>query len=453
MGRLTLAQAAQWCGGSVDPKYADVTFLGADNDSRTIRAGQLFVALQGARDGHTFIPAAMENGASAALCTHCEGDYPAIVVEDVRIALGQIAQHERMRIGMKVVGITGAVGKSTTKEMAACILKSTYRVSKTPVDQDDDIGMPMAILAMPEDTQVAVLEMGMNQFRAIAYLSSIARPDVTVILNVGAMHIERLGSINGVLKARLDVLGSMPENGKIILNGDDGLLLNIQKTLGLRHIYFGVRNTTCEIGALDIQEEAEGLRFRVKYGDTEFPVELPLEGLHYVSDALAAITVGMELGVTPECIQESLRGFQKLAGCQDIFAAGEFTVIQDWYNASPESMAAALSVLGGKHGRRVAVLGDMTDQGSCTQAEYYRVGRIAAERADFLLVCGPNSGRVVNGAFTGGMAPSRALAFEDKEQMLAALKRIARPGDVILFKGSRQTHMELVLERFLQTQE
>lgn len=453
MGRLTLAQAAEWCGGRIDPKYAEVTFLGAGNDSRTIQKGQMFVALRGKRDGHAFIPAAMENGAAAALCTHCEGDYPAIVVEDVRIALGKIARHERLRIGMKVVSITGAVGKSTTKEMTACILKGTYRVSKTPLDQNDDIGMPMAILAMPEDTQVAVLEMGMNQFRAITYLASVARPDIMVILNIGAMRIEHLGSMNGVLQARLGLLENMPENGRVILNGDDGMLLNIQKALELQPIYFGVRNTTCAIGALDIREEADGLRFRVKYADTEFPIKLPLEGLHYVSDALAAITVGIELGVPPERIQENLKGFQKLPGCQEIFTAGAFTIIQDWNNAIPESMAAALSVLGGKRGHRVAVLGDMTDLGSCTQAEHYRVGRIAAEKADVVLAYGPNSSRVVNGAFTGGMAPTRALAFEDKDKLLAVLKRVARPGSVILFKGSRQMHMELVLEQFLQTEE
>jgi len=159
MGRITLAQAARWCGGSVDPKYQDITFLGANNDSRKIEDGQLFVALQGERDGHDFIPAALKNGAAAVLCTHAEADFPAIVVEDTRLALGEIARGERERIGMKVVGITGSVGKSTTKEMVSAVLSSTYKVSKTPANHNNDIGMPMAILAMPEDTEVAVLEM------------------------------------------------------------------------------------------------------------------------------------------------------------------------------------------------------------------------------------------------------------------------------------------------------
>ena len=195
MGKITLRQAAQWCGGYVEEKYADVTFLGASNDTRELQPGQLFVALQGTRDGNNFVPAAMAAGAAAALCTRRMGDYPAIYVSDTRIALGDIARGERQRIGMKVVGITGSVGKSTTKEMVAQVLSETYRTEKTPVNHNNDIGMPMAILGMPEDTQVAVLEMGMNHFREMAYLSSIARPDVALILNIGTMHIENLGTM------------------------------------------------------------------------------------------------------------------------------------------------------------------------------------------------------------------------------------------------------------------
>ena len=174
MGRLTLKQAAAFCGGWVDPKYEDITFLGANNDTRLIQPGQLFIVLQGARDGHDFIPQAMEKGAAAALCSRKVGDYPCIIVEDPRIALGQIARAERHRLGCKVVGITGSVGKSTTKEMVATVLETTFRTAKTPVNHNNDIGMPMAILAMPESTEVAVLEMGMNHFREMAYLSSIA---------------------------------------------------------------------------------------------------------------------------------------------------------------------------------------------------------------------------------------------------------------------------------------
>ena len=164
MAEITLKQAALWCGGYVEEKYENVTFLGGNNDTRILKPGQLFIVLQGARDGHDFIPAAMEKGAAAVLCSRKVGDYPAIYVEDPRIALGKIAAEELKRIGCKVVGVTGSVGKSTTKEMIASVLESTYRISKTPANHNNDIGMPMAILSMGLDTEIAVLEMGMNHF-------------------------------------------------------------------------------------------------------------------------------------------------------------------------------------------------------------------------------------------------------------------------------------------------
>lgn len=449
MGVITLQQAAQWCGGSIDPKYKDVTFLGASNDTRTIQAGQLFVALQGVRDGHTFIPAALERGAAAVLCTRCDGDYPAIVVKDTRLALGDIARGERERIGMKVVGITGSVGKSTTKEMVASVLQTTYRVGKTPVNHNNDIGMPMAVLEMSADTQVAVLEMGMNHFREIAYLASIAKPDVAVIINIGTMHIEHLGSMEGILQAKLEILEGMSADGKIVLNGDDALLWNQHRLAGVQADYFGVRNPECAVRAENIIEEEGCLRFTAQCPTGAFPVELALEGAHYVHDALAAIAVGLHLGVEPEKIRQGLQNFRTMAGRQQIFEKNGYTIIEDCYNAGPESMAAALSVLGNKAGRRIAVLGDMLELGVCTQAEHYKVGRIAAEKADVLFAYGPNSERMLYGAMTGGMPQTKAKAFADREQLVSELKYMAKPGDVLLFKGSRGMRMELILEAFL----
>ena len=448
MGAITLQQAAEWCGGQIDPKYKDIRFLGANNDTRKLMPGELFVALQGERDGHDFIPAALEKGAAAVLCTHCDGDYPAIVVPDTRLALGDIARCERLRLGMKVVGITGSVGKSTTKEMVASVLGSTYRVSKTPVNHNNDIGMPMAILAMPEDTEIAVLEMGMNHFGEIRYLSAIAKPDVAVIVNIGTMHIEHLGSMEGILQAKLEILEGMSAQGRIILNGDDSLLWNLHKSLpGV--IYFGARNTECAVLGSNVTETDGGISFDVSAEGKEIALELPLEGEHYVSDALAAIAVGTHFDITPENIRQSLRGFQNMEDRQSIYRAGEYTIIRDCYNAGPESMAAALAVLGNKQGRRVAVLGEMLELGVCAQAEHYKVGRLAAEKVDVLLAYGPNSSRVVSGAITGGMPDTRVKAFEDKEKLISALKQLARPGDVLLFKGSRGMHMETVLEAFL----
>ena len=450
MGRITLQQAADWCGGYVDPKYAEVTFLGANNDTRKLRPGQMFIALKGERDGHDFIPKALENGAAAVLCTHCDGDYPAIVVEDTRIALGDIARGERRRIGMKVVGVTGSVGKSTTKEMIACVLSGTYRVGKTPVNHNNDIGMPMAVLSMPEDTEVAVLEMGMNHFREIAYLASIALPDVAVIINIGTMHIEHLGSQEGILKAKLEILEGMKPNGQVILNGDDALLINVHKKSALNVTYFGVRNPNCKVRALDVAQKQDEMNFTVQWDGETLPISLPIEGEHYVPDALAAICVGLSMGVSPDQIRERLAFFHNLAGRQEILSVKGYTIIKDCYNAGPESMAAALRVLGKKPGRRVAVLGDMLELGVCTQAEHYRVGRIAAENAELVLAYGPNSDRVISGALTGGMKESKAMAFTDRDRLVDTLKRLAKPGDVLLFKGSHGMHMELALDGFLK---
>ena len=448
MGSITLGQAAQWCGGRIDPKYADTTFLGASNDSRNIRPGQLFVALHGERDGHDYIPMALAKGAAAVLCSHCDGDYPAIIVEDTRIALGDIARGERVRLGMKVVGVTGSVGKSTTKEMISTVLASRYRVEKTPVNHNNDIGMPMAILSMPEDTEIAVLEMGMNHFREIAYLASIAQPDVALIINIGTMHIEHLGSQEGILKAKLEILEGMKENGKVILNGDDQLLWNVREN-GIDATYFGIRNPLCKVLGSDVRENAGILAFDFVSDNRKYTVELALEGEHYVSDALAAVSVGLSFGIDADTICSALSQFRNMAGRQEIFEHNGYTIIKDCYNAGPESMAAALTVLGNRTGRRIAVLGDMLELGMCAAAEHYRVGRIAAEKADMVFAYGPNSARVVSGALTGGMPNARTDAFEDQDALVATLKRVVKPGDVLLFKGSHGMHMEQALEKLI----
>ena len=450
MGRITLEQAAAWCGGTIDPKYKDITFLGANNDSRKIEKDQLFIALQGERDGHDFIPAALEKGAAAVLCTHCDGDFPAIVVEDTRIALGQIARGEREKIGMKVVGVTGSVGKSTTKEMISAILESTYRVAKTPANHNNDIGMPMAILSMPEDTQVAVLEMGMNHFREIAYLASIGKPDVAVIVNIGTMHIEHLGSMEGILRAKLEIVEGMPADGKLILNGDDSLLWNQRTALERENVYFGARNADSNVRATGVCQTEKGLCFAVNTDSETMDITLALEGEHYVLDALAAIAVGKEFKVSSERIIQSLAGFRNMQGRQEIYEKNGFHIIQDCYNAGPESMNAALTVLGNRTGRRVAVLGDMLELGVCSDAEHYKIGRVAAKNADILLSYGPSCKRMLYGAITGGMSQNNARAFTDKDMLTQALLQMAKPGDTILFKGSRGMRMELVLEKFLE---
>ena len=449
MGKVTLKQAAAWCGGTVDEQYENITFCGAGNDTRSLLPGQLFVALEGQRDGHDFIPAAMEKGAAAVLCTRRVGDYPAIYVKDTRIALGEIAHQERMRLGMKVVAVTGSVGKSTTKEMIAQVLESSFRTAKTPVNHNNDIGVPMAILSMPEDTQVAVLEMGMNHFREIAYLSKIGRPNVAVIVNIGTAHIEYLGSVQGIRKAKLEILEGMRKDGHLILNGDDSMLRNLPEEPKQKVVYFGTGDN-CLVKASDIESGDGCLHFGVTFKDRHFPVKLPMEGLHFVPDALAAISVGLGMGVPTGKIQSALANFRNMEGRQEILRLDKYTVIKDCYNAGPESMAAALKVLGSQPGRKIAVLGDMLELGDCAEAEHYRIGRIAAENADLVFAYGPNSQRVQVGTITGGMNPANAQCFDTHEALITALRRAVKQGDVLLFKGSRGTHMEQVLEGLLK---
>ena len=449
MANITLRQAARWCGGTVEEKYADLEFFGANNDTRVLKPGQLFIVLQGARDGHDFIPAAMEKGAAAVLCSRKVGDYPAIYVEDPRKALGDIAREELKRIGAKVVAVTGSVGKSTTKEMISAVLESTYKVSKTPANHNNDIGMPMAILSMPLDTEVAVLEMGMNHFREIAYLSNIAHPDVAVIINIGTMHIEFLGTQEGIRKAKMEITEGMSEKGMLLLNGDDTLLRNLDKRPAQRITYFG-RSEGCDVQAFDVEQAGEILRFRAEAGKLEIPVELDLEGEHYVSDAMAAVAVGLKLAVPSGRIGESLRSFRNISGRQEIIKTDNYTIINDCYNAGPESMAAALNVLGNRPGRHIAVLGDMLELGDCAHAEHYKVGRIAAEKADIVFAYGPHASRVIDGTITGGMPEEKDRAFSNQNELLFALQHTAKPGDVILFKGSHGMHLERVLEAFLK---
>ena len=449
MAKITLRQAAKWCGGFVEEKYADIEFFGGNNDTRVLQPGQLFIVLQGARDGHDFIPAAMDKGAAAVLCSRKVGDYPAIIVEDPRIALGIIAREELKRINPKVVAVTGSVGKSTTKEMIATVLESTYKVSKTPANHNNDIGMPMAILSMAEDTEVAVLEMGMNHFGEIAYLSNIAKPDVSVIINIGTMHIEYLGSQEGIRKAKMEIVEGMAATGMLLLNGDDPMLRNLAHKPVQRITYFG-QDSGCDVRGVDVKQESEHLTFRVNAGKLEFDLNLQLEGEHFVSDAMAAVTVGLKLAVPSERISEALSEFRNMSGRQEILQVGGYTIIKDCYNAGPESMAAALKVLGNRPGRHVAVLGDMLELGDCAQAEHYKVGRIAAEKADLVFAYGPNASRIINGTTTGGMPETKARAYTEQAPLIQDLKRAVKPGDVILFKGSRGMHMEWILEGFLK---
>ena len=451
---LTLKQAAQWCDGSVAPEFANLEITGVSIDTRSIQPGELFIALQGDKfDGHIFVRQALEKGAGAVMTHKQMGpSVPAVFVDDTREALGALARGYRANHKCQVIGITGSVGKTTTKEMIADILATTYRTCRTQGNHNNNVGLPLSILSIADDCEMAVMEMGMNHFREMSYLTSIARPNVALINNIGTMHIEHLGSREGILTAKMEILEGLMPNGETVFNGDEPLLWNQRELLGKKPVFFGIENPACDVTATNIVQADDGMYFRVVGSGQEFDVFVPAEGMHIVYDALAAITVGLLENVRPERIQSALSRFRNTGSRQSIYEKGGVTIIEDCYNAGPESMKAALEVLAerGGEGRRIAVLGDMLELGTCSIAEHYRLGRLAAEKADIVYAYGPHSDRVVIGAVTGGISHKCTARFDTHEEMAAMLRRTAKPGDTLLFKGSRGMKMETVLKLFLE---
>lgn len=453
MKDLTLKQLAQWCGSTVTPEEEHVIVSGMQHDSRDVHQGDLFVALTGGRsDGHSFVANAKAAGAVAALVSRrVDVDLPQLVVKDTLLAYGDIARAYRSDTGVHVVAITGSVGKTTTKEMISCVLAAKYQVAKTQGNHNNNLGLPMTIMEMPAGTEQAVLELGMNHFGEMSYLTSIAKPDVVVITNIGTMHIEHLGTREGILKAKLEIMQGISDDGVAVFNGDEPLLWNLREGKH-RRIYFGIENSRCDVVAEDVRQMDSGVYFTVRGFGKQFQVYVPQEGRHTVYNALAAVAVGLLCQVSCEGIQYQLGMFHNTGMRQRIFEENGFTIIEDCYNAGPESMEAALRVLQ-EHkteGRRIAVLGDMLELGSRAMAEHYRVGRLAADRIDMVFAFGHHSERIITGAVTGGMSSKCALHFDSQEAMAQSLAALAKPGDVLLFKGSRGMKMEQVLKLFLE---
>ncbi len=438
---ITLKQAALWCGGRVLPEYEGVGFQGARADSRLVGPGQLFVALKGVRDGHDFIPGAMEKGAAAALGERQIPGVPMIVADDSLRALGDIARGYRQTLSARVVGVTGSVGKTTTKEMIAAVLETGFITRKTEKNFNNDIGLPMTVLDLRQDTEAAVIEMGMNHFGEISYLTRIARPELAVITNIGTMHIENLGSREGICRAKLEILEGLPASGAVILNGDEPLLRAADT--GRRTLYFGF-GEGCDLRAENVREEEGETRFTAVSADGAFEIVLPVEGRHNVYNALAAALVGRTLGLTDGQIAAGLAAFRNTGERQNIYEKNGYTVISDCYNAGPESMAAALSILARRKtdGRRIAVLSDMLELGDHGPAAHETVGALAAGCADLVLTYGPLS------ALTAAAAGEKGRHFDTREELAEALRGLARPGDALLFKGSHGMHVEKVLELF-----
>ena len=454
MERFTLAQAAEWTKGEAK---GDVTLCAVSTDSRRIPEEALFLPLAGERfDGHDFIGKALENGAAAVMShRECE-EYPvpALYVENTSQALLDLAGGYRTMCGGVVVGVTGSVGKTTTKELLYAVLAQQFRAEKTEGNLNNEIGLPLTLMRMTKDTEVMVAEMGMNHFGELSRMTAAAQPDYAVITNIGTSHIEFLGSREGICKAKLEILEGLREGGTAVLCGDEPLLWDKRDSLGCKVCTCGVENEACDLVA-QLHEDGS---FTVKNNGLEsetlpigesFTARLAIPGAHNVLNALAAASVGLLMGETVENIVRGLSSYTASGMRQNIYEQNGFRIYADCYNASPDAMEATLRVLGtlGEGGRRIAVLGSMLELGDYTEEGHRRAGRAAAEFADALYAYGPSADAIVRGAKEKGM--TAVHAFDDQNELVRALRADAKPGDALLFKGSRGMRMERALALFM----
>ncbi len=443
--RLSLREIEQYTGGK--RVGADAQIEAVTIDSRQIPQNAVYVAIKGEHfDGHDFCGAAAGNGA-AALITEREmqTDLPYILVENTRQALLDIAKlHREKHKNVKVVGLTGSVGKTTTKEMTYTVLASQFRAIKTEGNLNNEIGMPKTLFRIDGTTEAAVIEMGMNHFGEIARMTAACQPDIAVITNIGVSHIEFLGSRDGILQAKTEILQGMRIGSPLILNGDDDKLWGYRNP-DYKQIYFAIDNPQADVRAAEIREKNGETAFTVCFDGKTQAVHLPTVGKHNVYDALAAISAGLQCGIPPETVAEGLQNFVPAGMRQRIREAGGITVIEDCYNASPDSQKAALQVLRSLPAKRkIAVLGDMLELGDYAETAHRAVGAYAAEQQVDLLFCyGQNASWIAKEAESS----VKTFHFTDKQALTDALLREIKMGDAVLFKASRGMALEEVLEK------
>lgn len=441
---ITLKQAALWCGGTVWKEFEDVDFFGSHVDSRKIGPGELFVAISGENDGHDYIPAAMAAGAAAALGERQLPGVPMIVVPDSVKAWQQIAARWRESLKkLRVIGLTGSVGKTTTKEMCTLACAAARRTQCTLYNYNNERGVPKTLLDFRPETELGVVEMGMNHAGEISVLSRMARPNVAVITGIGKAHIGNLGSQENICRAKLEILDGLAPDGVAVLNGDDPLLRAAAPAC--RTLWFGIGPDN-DLRAEEIRNTEAGIAFTAAGFGERVRVELPVPGKHYVMDALAALLAAHSVGVELKTAAEGLQHFENTGNRLKISEARGCTVIADCYNAGVESMAAAFEVLRERAttGRRIAVLGDMLEMGSYAPAAHRIVGEQAAAAADLVLALGDESRALI------AAAGEKGRHFESREALLEALLEAARPGDTILFKASHGMRLEEVLKAFTE---
>ena len=459
MKHMSLREITTACGGTYYGNDASLSteVTGVAIDSRKIEEGFLFIPIKGARvDGHDFIPGVMEKGA---LCTLSEKEvpnasHPYILVDSCEQAMKDIAQHYRTALGIKVVGITGSVGKTSTKEMIASVLSQKYNVLKTAGNFNNEIGLPLTIFNIREEHEVAVLEMGINHFGEMHRLTKMAQPDVCVITNIGLCHLEYLGDRDGILKAKTEMFDYMQPNAKIILNGDDDKLITVEEIKGSIPKFFGL-STEHDAFATDIHSlSLKGTKCVLHLGDDVIETVIPIPGQHMVYNALAGALVGQELGLTAAEIKAGIEALVPVSGRNNLIETKSLLIIDDCYNANPVSMKASLDVLATADTRKVAILGDMYELGADEEELLAGCGRHAAEKEIDVVICiGELAKHMAEGATqllatkqTSGTTKSNVYHFATKADFFEVAETLIKKGDTILVKASHGMEFPEIVE-------
>ncbi|MEO5624844.1 MAG: UDP-N-acetylmuramoyl-tripeptide--D-alanyl-D-alanine ligase [Dokdonella sp.] len=445
MLNLRLVDIAKWTGGRLHG--ADATIAAVSTDTRTLATGMLFVGLKGEHhDGHAFAAIARELGATALLVSHLlEVDIPQVVVADTLVALGDLARVVRARSRARVVGITGSNGKTTVKTLVASILGRHGRTHVNAGNFNNEVGLPLTLLAMPEDSEFAVLEMGAGKPGDIAYLARIAQPDVALVNNVAAAHLERMGSLQGIAETKGAIYRSLPADGVAVINADDAFAEYFSRISSARKsLRFGLLRRADISANLDPDVNASG-HFRLLTPNVSTEIALPLAGNHNVMNALAASAVAIALGVPVTTIRAGLEAAPGVAGRLMRHAhASAAVLIDDSYNANPGSFAAAIAALAGERGERVLVMGDMAELGADAERLHAEVGALAKRSGIHRLRAVGKLSRAAVDAFDGG-----ALHYADQTQLIEALRKELRGGVTLLVKGSRSSAMDRVVNALL----
>lgn len=436
-------------GGQILHNGTDVALSGFSTDSRTLQAGDLFIPLRGEHfDGHDYLTQAVRHGAAACLSEDVVAGLtiPVIQVRDTLQALGDLAHAVRQRFGGPVVAITGTSGKTTTKEMLAAILARTGPGLKSAGNFNNLVGVPLTLFGLCPDHRWAVVEMGMSARGEITRLAQITAPQLGIITNIGAGHLEKLGGISGVARAKGELFIQLPAGGTAIVNADDPQIGQLPLANGVRRVLFGL-SPEAQVRASAISAADGTVAFTLHLPSAEAAVQLPVPGRHNVQNALAAAAAAWVLEVSLEDIVAGLAEFKPCPGRMELVKlADDVLVIEDSYNANPLSMRAALDALQdlGRPGRRIAVLGDMLELGQAARELHFEVGALVAMRADWLFTLGELAREIAAGAAAGGLAAGRIATAATVEELVDRLRAVLQPGDRLLIKGSRGMRMERV---------